>query len=33
MLADEARAAGGSAFTFDEVEAGVDDNAPRRRGL
>ncbi|WP_292648186.1 PhoX family phosphatase, partial [Mesorhizobium sp.] len=25
ILADDARAAGGSAFTFDEVEAGVDD--------
>ena len=25
MLADEARAASGSAFTFDEVEAGVDE--------
>ncbi|TIQ51099.1 MAG: dTDP-glucose 4,6-dehydratase, partial [Mesorhizobium sp.] len=25
ILADDARAAGGSAFSFDEVEAGVDD--------
>jgi len=25
IMADEARAAGGSAFTFDEVEAGIDD--------